>query len=79
VEKLLLHAQSIGFTGIAQSSWGPTGCVFTESKQKAEDLVSQLNLFIKSNFTPSQSPNILICQANNTGALISNSPTRFIN
>src|SRR5690606_37955267 len=42
IARLLQHAQSLGFTGVAQSSWGPTACVFTDSQLQADSLMKEL-------------------------------------
>lgn len=44
VAALLKQAQDLGYGGIAQSSWGPTGCVFVESEAAGEALISRLTL-----------------------------------
>lgn len=66
VAQLLEYARQLGHSGIAQSSWGPTGCVFVESEHKAKELVNKLNKFLDSNSQAS----FLICQANESGATI---------
>jgi len=38
VAQLLQQSQLLGHKGIAQSSWGPTGCVFVDSDHTAEKL-----------------------------------------
>lgn len=48
IAKLLAHAKSLGFTGMAQSSWGPTACVFTESQSQADNLIIELRAMIDS-------------------------------
>lgn len=45
VAALLTHAQSLGHTGIAQSSWGPTGCIFVDSDDSAKKLIKTLSQF----------------------------------
>lgn len=42
VAKLLQHAKQRGHDGIAQSSWGPTGCVFVDNQNTAEQLIADL-------------------------------------
>lgn len=42
VAALLNQAHDLGYGGIAQSSWGPTGCVFVESEAAGESLINQL-------------------------------------
>ncbi|WP_292756491.1 beta-ribofuranosylaminobenzene 5'-phosphate synthase family protein [Methylophaga sp. UBA2689] len=46
---LMEHCKSLGFTGMAQSSWGPTSCVFTESQSQADFLIDRLRGVIDSN------------------------------
>lgn len=48
VAKLLDKAQQIDHTGISQSSWGPTGCVFVDNEQNAQQLLSSLSEFSQS-------------------------------
>lgn len=42
IATLLQHAQSLGFGGVAQSSWGPTACIFTDSQSQADRLITAL-------------------------------------
>ncbi|ODN67433.1 beta-ribofuranosylaminobenzene 5'-phosphate synthase family protein [Methylophaga muralis] len=42
IAMLLEHAKSLGFNGMAQSSWGPTCCVFTNSQDQADQLIAEL-------------------------------------
>lgn len=70
VESLLLEANNLGFNGIAQSSWGPTGCIFVESAEKAQQLALHLNHKIKKSALDQYSLDILVAKANNTGAII---------
>lgn len=74
VEQLLLHAKSLGFNGIAQSSWGPTGCLFTESETQAGQLVEQLREFSQQHLPISTQPEFVVCQANNSGAILETYP-----
>ncbi|MCL5974952.1 MAG: beta-hydroxylase [Gammaproteobacteria bacterium] len=48
ISKLLEHAKSLGFTGMAQSSWGPTCCVFTDSQSQADHLIAELHDMMNS-------------------------------
>lgn len=43
IAMLLEYANSLGFNGMAQSSWGPTCCIFTESQSKADQLITELS------------------------------------
>lgn len=45
VAKLLDQARQAGHQGIAQSSWGPTGCVFVDSAATAQQLQQQLHTY----------------------------------
>ena len=63
VADCLLSANTLGFHGIAQSSWGPTGCVFVESEQAAHALIQQQhNADARLDF--------IIAAADNHGAII---------
>ena len=68
VAQLLAHAQQLGHKGIAQSSWGPTGCVFVEGEQQAIDLITELNNYANSLSSSQQRPALLLTQANESGA-----------
>ena len=45
VAQLLNYALRLGYNGVAQSSWGPTGCVFVENDDIAQDLSAKLKKF----------------------------------
>ncbi|NQY25645.1 MAG: beta-hydroxylase [Piscirickettsiaceae bacterium] len=45
VAQLLHYAQSLGHTGIAQSSWGPTGCIFVDGDSTAQKLIGDLTQY----------------------------------
>jgi len=66
VESLLHHAQHLGHKGISQSSWGPTGCVFVDSEESAQQLISELNLYLQNNDNTDIS--LSIAEANSSGA-----------
>jgi beta-ribofuranosylaminobenzene 5'-phosphate synthase len=70
VAQLLNHAQQLGHQGIAQTSWGPTGCVFAKDQIQAEKLVTNLTEYANSTINSIQQPTFLITQANETGAKI---------
>lgn len=70
VETLLRTAQELGFKGIAQSSWGPTGCVFVESEAIASELVTQLKQKIQKTELNQHTLDILVAKTNDTGAII---------
>lgn len=68
VAKLLHQAQQLGHTGIAQSSWGPTGCIFVDSDEKAQQLIKNLQQYIQQENISTVS--LSIAQANSNGATI---------
>jgi beta-RFAP synthase len=68
VAACLQQAQKLGHTGIAQSSWGPTGCIFVSSQAEAEQLIQQLNTFIAAESTTV--PVFITAAADNQGAII---------
>ncbi|PHS26399.1 MAG: beta-hydroxylase [Methylophaga sp.] len=68
VASLLEYAQKLGHTGIAQSSWGPTACIFVESDEAAQKLVSQLSKHIKQQTPDHHGLSLIITQANENGA-----------
>ena len=70
VATLLHYAQSLGHTGIAQSSWGPTGCIFVENDQSAKQLIDDLNLYTLSHFAEASSLSFVVAKANSSGANI---------
>ncbi|BDZ73488.1 MAG: beta-hydroxylase [Methylophaga sp.] len=73
VEACLLQAQKWGHTGIAQSSWGPTGCIFVESDAQAEQLIKQLETFAKTTFSEDEAPVFIQTSADNHGAVVESS------
>lgn len=68
VAACLAQAQKLGHAGIAQSSWGPTGCIFVSSPAQAEELIQHLNEFIAAE--TSHSPVFISAAADNHGAII---------
>lgn len=68
VAACLTQAQKLGHTGIAQSSWGPTGCIFVSSAQQAALLTQQLQEFVRAQSLPM--PTFISTAANNQGAII---------
>ena len=66
----LRQAQQLGHKGIAQSSWGPTGCVFVSSAQQAQKLIGQLSDFIESDHPSAAIPQFISAQPDNRGAII---------
>jgi len=68
VAKLLLHAQQLGHTGIAQSSWGPTGCIFVDGDDAAQQLIEKLGYY--SHKEGIKNLSLIIAYANSNGANI---------
>ena len=70
VAALLDYATQLGHRGIAQSSWGPTGCIFVEDEETATLLIEQLNSHVKQHFEADTNYTLLMTTANSTGAEI---------
>ncbi|NQZ54695.1 MAG: beta-hydroxylase [Piscirickettsiaceae bacterium] len=70
VEALLNYATSLGHSGIAQTSWGPTGCVFVDSEQSAQQLINQLSEYAHTQMNSQTELSFIIAQANSSGANI---------
>lgn len=70
VAACLQQAQQLGHKGIAQSSWGPTSCVFVSSEKQAQALIQQLTDFIQSEKGSSEMPLFISAQADHQGAII---------
>jgi beta-ribofuranosylaminobenzene 5'-phosphate synthase len=70
IAQLLVQAQELGHTGIAQSSWGPTGCVFVDSDDAALALTKHLENTIMDHFDNKTDYSIITTRANSTGAVI---------
>lgn len=70
VAACLLHAQKLGHTGIAQSSWGPTGCIFVENGIQAKQLIQELEQFVDNTFSDDNTPTFIQTSADNRGAVI---------
>lgn len=70
VAACLMQAQQLGHQGIAQSSWGPTGCVFVSSEQQAQSLIEQLSRYAETVFEPEALPVFISAHADNHGAII---------
>jgi len=68
VAACLEQAHKLGHTGIAQSSWGPTGCIFVSSQTAAEQLIQQLQAFTAAE--PASQPVFISAAADNQGAII---------
>ena len=69
----LLEAQRLGHSGVAQSSWGPTGCIFVENEAKAKQLIEHLTQFAKTTFSDGNAPIFIQTSADNHGAVIESS------
>ena len=70
VETVINYARQLGYTGTAQSSWGPTGCVFVSSPTAADKLVADLDQYIIKKFNHQSKLTLTIAQASNEGAHI---------
>ncbi len=70
VASLLEFANNLGHTGIAQSSWGPTGCIFVDSPKTATDLVKQLNKYSETHLKQNKNISFEIAQCISRGATI---------
>lgn len=68
VTSLLLYAQSQGHTGIAQSSWGPTGCIFVEDENTAKQLIITLSDYAKQHDIDDTGLSFITAKANENGA-----------
>lgn len=66
----LERAQSLGHTGIAQSSWGPTGVVFVDNDVTASSLIADLSTYLQSVMPTGNQLTFSIAQANKNGAVI---------
>jgi len=70
ITSLLIHAQNQGHTGIAQSSWGPTGCVFVEDDATAQQLISDLSRHVQQQNIDDIGLSFVTAKANEKGAKI---------
>ncbi len=70
IAQLLAQATTLGHTGIAQSSWGPTGCVFVDSEAAALTLTKHLEETVEQHFDNKADYSIMTAQANTIGAVI---------
>lgn len=70
VAELLDYATQLGHQGIAQSSWGPTGCIFVKNEESATGLIETLNAYVKQHFQTDTNYSILMTTANTTGAKV---------
>lgn len=67
---LLEKSLRLGHTGIAQSSWGPTGIVFVDSERTANSLITELITYAQSALPTGNKLTFSIAQANKYGASI---------
>lgn len=67
---LLEKALNLGHTGIAQSSWGPTGIIFVKDKMTATSLITNLKTYAQSVLPSANQLTFIIAQANKYGASI---------
>ena len=65
IAKLVNAVRDLGYTGVGQSSWGPTVFVVTSDERSASSLVSRLQ-----QHDDYQHYDFTIAPANNTGAAI---------
>lgn len=70
VAQVLEHALGLGHTGIAQSSWGPTGVIFVDSEITATSLINDLKTFTQSALPSGNQLIFNIAQADKHGAII---------
>ncbi len=70
VATLLKYAVQLGHRGIAQSSWGPTGCIFVDNEQTALTLIDTLNDYADHHLETDNRLTILMTDANSTGATV---------
>ena len=69
VAQLTGQAQQSGHQGIAQSSWGPTGCVFVDSDRAAKQLQQELQSYCAQH-AELDGVDIQIAAATDTGARV---------
>jgi len=70
VARVLEQSLILGHTGIAQSSWGPTGVVFVDSEIAATALVNDLTTYAQSALQADNKLTFSIAQADKQGAII---------
>ncbi|WP_430009312.1 beta-ribofuranosylaminobenzene 5'-phosphate synthase family protein [Methylophaga lonarensis] len=69
VAKLLDYAHSLGFRGVAQSSWGPTGCIFTTNPKSAQALIQQLTEYSATRADEFNHLSFVAAQCDTSGAM----------
>lgn len=70
VAALLDYSHKQGHTGIAQSSWGPTGCVFVADDDAAHQLLTELQQHANNLFDTDHDLSFCIAKVNANGANI---------
>ncbi len=70
VASLLHYAQQQGHTGIAQSSWGPTGCIFVPNDHIAKQLITDLSHYVKQQQISDKELLFITAKVNKEGAKI---------
>jgi beta-ribofuranosylaminobenzene 5'-phosphate synthase len=70
VARVLEEAFALGHTGIAQSSWGPTGVVFVDSEFAATILINHLTTYVQSALPTDNKLTFSIAEADKQGAII---------
>jgi beta-ribofuranosylaminobenzene 5'-phosphate synthase len=70
VSALLHYANSLGHKGIAQSSWGPTGCIFVSSPDAASQLIEKLERYSETHLKQNKDTSFEIAQCTSHGATI---------
>jgi len=73
VARYLQQAQKLGHKGIAQSSWGPTGCIFVDSETQAQQLINDLHNTALAQSKDSEQPVFIMARCDNNGAIIETS------
>lgn len=70
VARVLEYALNTGHSGVAQSSWGPTGVVFVDSEMAAKSLIAELTSYVQSTLPADNQLTFSIAQADTQGATI---------
>jgi len=70
IATLLNYATELGHLGIAQTSWGPTGCVFVKNEEAGTLLISKLNDYVEQYFKLETDYSILMTDANSSGSIV---------
>lgn len=70
VASLLNYAKTLGHTGVAQSSWGPTGCIFLDNVHSARQLMNVLDLYAQKELKDQAGLSFKIAHGQSDGAKI---------